>query len=65
MPREIKTEEEFFTIVERASECRVKRLRDSVKLKLRTPRYLYTFSTDPATAERLISGLKVPVIDIP
>ena len=46
MPREIKTEEEFLEIVERASECRVKRLRDSVKLKLRTPGYLYTFKTD-------------------
>ena len=64
MPREIQNEEEFLEIVERASECRVKRLRDSVKMKLRTPSYLYTFKTDPGTAERLLAGIKVPIIDV-
>jgi len=64
LPREILSEEEFFAVLERAEECRVKRLPDEVKLKLRTPRYLYTYKTDPSTAERLIAGLKIPVIDI-
>ena len=64
MPREILSEEEFFQILERAEECRVKRLPDEVKLKLRTSRYLYTFKTDPSTAERLLAGMKIPVIDV-
>ncbi|MDO8056954.1 MAG: hypothetical protein Q6361_08845 [Candidatus Hermodarchaeota archaeon] len=64
MPREILSEEEFFQILDQAEECRVKRLPDEVKLKLRTPRYLYTFKTDPSTAERLLAGMKIPVIDV-
>ncbi|MFW9830720.1 MAG: hypothetical protein ACFFD8_03000 [Candidatus Thorarchaeota archaeon] len=64
MPQEIQSEEEFLAIVPRASECRVKRLRDGVKLKLRTAGYLYTFKTDPGTAERLLAALKIPVIDV-
>jgi hypothetical protein len=64
VPREIQSEEEFLEIVERASEIRVKRLRDSVKLKLRTPGYLYTYVCDPGTAERLLAGMKLPVIDV-
>jgi hypothetical protein len=64
MPREILSEEEFVEILERAEECRVKRLPDEVKLKLRTPHYLYTFKTDPSTAERLLAGMKIPVIDV-
>ncbi len=64
MPREIQSEEEFIKILERAIECRVKRLRDSVKLKLRTPRLLYTYKCDPGSAERLLSGLKIPIIDV-
>jgi hypothetical protein len=64
MPREIQTEEEFLELVELASECRVKRLPDVVKLKLRTPSYLYTFKTDPGSAERILSTLKIPVVDV-
>lgn len=64
MPREIRSEEEFTKLVPRAVEVRVKRLRDAVKLKLRTPQSLYTFKCDPATADRLLSGLKIPVVDV-
>ncbi len=64
MPREIQSEEEFLEIIQRASECRVKRLQDTVKLKLRTPSYLYTYKTDPATAERLLAAMKLPISDV-
>lgn len=64
MPREIHSEEEFLALVPLVIDCRVKRLPDVVKLKLRTPRYLYTFKCDPTTAERLLSGLKVPIVDV-
>jgi len=33
-------------------------------LKLRTPSYLYTFKTDPGTAERIIAALKIPIVDV-
>ncbi len=64
MPREVQTEEEFLAIVDRAVECRVKRLQDTVKLKLRTQRCLYTYKCDTATAERLIGRLKIPIVDV-
>lgn len=64
MPREVQTEEEFLVILDRAIECRVKRLPDTVKLKLRTRRYLYTYKCDTATAERLIGRLKIPIVDV-
>jgi large subunit ribosomal protein L38e len=64
MPREVQTEEEFLALVDRAIECRVKRLHDTVKLKLRTRRYLYTYKCDTATAERVIGRLKIPIVDV-
>jgi len=64
MPREIQSEEEFQTILPRAIECRVKRLPDIVKLKLRTQRHLYSYKCDPATADRLLGGLKIPIVDV-
>jgi len=64
MPHEIRSEEEFTALIPRAVEVRVKRLREMVKLKLRTPQRLYTFKCDPATADRLLSGLKVPIVDL-
>ncbi|MFX1562806.1 MAG: hypothetical protein ACFFDP_05820 [Promethearchaeota archaeon] len=64
MPREIHSEEEFIALIPGAIECRVKRLPDVVKLKLRTSRFLYTFKCDPGTAERLLGGLKIPIVDV-
>ena len=64
MPSEIRSEEEFTKLIPRAVEVRVKRLRDAVKLKLRTPQRLYTFKCDQGTADRLLSGLKVPIVDL-
>jgi len=65
MPREIFSEEEFLQIAERAMVCRVKRLKDgTVKLKLRTPRYLYTLKTDERKAEELLKQVKCPVEEV-
>ncbi|MFX1555175.1 MAG: hypothetical protein ACFFBV_14715, partial [Promethearchaeota archaeon] len=52
MPREIFDEKKFLEISEYAIHCRVKRLKEIVKLKLRTKKTLFTFKTDPTTAER-------------
>ena len=65
MPREIKSEEEFFKVAERALVCRVKRLKDgNVKLKLRTPKYLYTLKVESGKAEEILKKLKLPVEEI-
>ncbi|MFX1419774.1 MAG: hypothetical protein ACFE9N_12715 [Promethearchaeota archaeon] len=64
MPREIFDEDKFLEISEFAIHCRVKRLKDIVKLKLRTKKILYTYKTDPTTAERLIRNISCDVIEL-
>ncbi|MFW9876065.1 MAG: hypothetical protein ACFFG0_23425 [Candidatus Thorarchaeota archaeon] len=64
MPREIFDEERFIELSEFAVHCRVKRLKEEVKLKLRTKKILYTFKTDPLTAERLIRNISCDIIEL-
>ncbi|MEE9378762.1 MAG: hypothetical protein V3V33_12090 [Candidatus Lokiarchaeia archaeon] len=64
MPREIFDEEKFSELSEYAIHCRVKRLKDIVKLKLRTKKTLYTFKVDPMTAERLLRDISCDIIEI-
>ncbi len=63
MPSELTDTEEFVKISERATECRVKRLKDIVKLKLRTPRQLYTLRVDPNKAAELLKLIRCEVIE--
>ncbi len=63
MASEIAEAEEFVKLSERASECRVKRLKDIVKLKLRTPRQLYTIRLDPEKATEVLKMIKCEVIE--
>jgi large subunit ribosomal protein L38e len=64
VPREIFEEDKFLELSEYAIHCRVKRLKDIVKLKLRTKKILYTYKTDPATAERLLRTIACDVIEL-
>ena len=64
MPIEVFDKEEFLSLSQKASECRVKRLKDVVKLKLRTPRCLYTIKLDEGTAEELLKEIKCPIVDV-
>jgi len=64
MPAEIKDTEEFLKISERATYCAIKRLPRTVKLKLRTPRRLYTLKTNPAKAEEIIKKLSCEIREI-
>ncbi|MEM2463955.1 MAG: hypothetical protein QXY07_04655, partial [Candidatus Bathyarchaeia archaeon] len=50
MPTEIFDVDKFVEISERAEYCAVKRLKDVVKLKLRTPKMLYTLKVEPSKA---------------
>ena len=63
MPSEVADTEEFVKLSERASECRVKRLKDIVKLKLRTPKQLYTIRLDPEKAAEVLKLVRCEVIE--
>ncbi len=63
MPTEVRDSEQFVRISERATECRVKRLKAVVKLKLRTPSRLYTIQIDPEQAAALLKQIRCEVIE--
>jgi hypothetical protein len=64
MPSEISEPEKFIAISEHAEYCSVKRLEKIVKLKLRTPRQLYTIKVAPVKAEEIIKKLQCEVREI-
>jgi len=64
MPTEIHDVEEFVKLSEIALACRVKRLKDLVKLKLRTPRMLYTIKLEAAKAEEVLRRIKCEVREV-
>jgi len=64
VPSEIFDQEKFVEISGRAEYCAVKRLKDIVKLKLRTSKRLYTLKVEPATAEEIIKKLQCEIREI-
>ena len=64
LPAEIFDPEEFIEISERAEYCAVKRTKDIVKLKLRTPSRLYTLKVEPLKAEEIIKKLKCEIQEL-
>ncbi|MHA1130638.1 MAG: 50S ribosomal protein L38e [Candidatus Helarchaeota archaeon] len=64
MPKEIKDIEQFIELSNNAVECRVKRIKNVVKLKIRTPKYLYTLKLEPDMAEDTIKKIKCHVIEV-
>lgn len=58
MPKELKSSEQFEKLLPRALELRVVRDKDFVKLKLRTPEFLYTFKTNEEEADDIIKNAK-------
>ncbi|MGQ9468905.1 MAG: hypothetical protein ACUVTD_03645 [Nitrososphaerales archaeon] len=64
MPKQIFNVEDFKSFLEKAVECRVVRLDDKVKLKLRTPKMLYVFITSKEEADDLLKDIKVEVREI-
>ena len=62
---EINDEEEFIQIAQtRASECRIKKGKNELKLKLRTPKHLYTFKTTPQKGEELLKKIEIEQIEL-
>jgi len=64
VPSEIFDAERFVEISGRAEYCAVKRLKDEVKLKLRTSRKLYTLKLEPVKAEEIIKKLQCEIREI-
>jgi hypothetical protein len=51
MPSEITDVDKFVALSAKAKYCSVQRLKDSVKLKLRTPNQLYTLKIEPLRSD--------------
>ena len=64
MPAEITDTDKFVGLSETAHECRVKRSKDLVKLKLRTPSQLYTFKVKVDRADEVIKRLKCEIVEV-
>jgi ferritin-like protein len=64
MPSEVLDAEKFVEISARADYCAVKRLKDVVKLKLRTARQMYTLKAEPPDAEDIIKRLQCEIREI-
>lgn len=64
MPEEVFDPEKFVQISERAEYCAIKRLKKAVKLKLRTPKRLYTLKVDPTRAEEIVKKLRCEIREV-
>ncbi len=64
MPTEVFDKDEFMELSEKATECRIKRNPDNVKLKLKTSRRLYTLKLEPGDEDEVISKLRCPTVEI-
>lgn len=64
MPAEIFNIEEFIKLSDSASECRVKRTKGIVKLKLRTKKRLYTIKLKEDEAEEALKKIKCPIVEV-
>jgi len=64
MPVEIFDVDEFIEIAKRAEYCNIKRLEREVKLKLRTPKKLFTLKVNPTKAEEIVKKLSCEIREI-
>lgn len=64
MPEEIRDVDKFVQLSEHAEYCAVKRLKDKVKLKLRTPGKLLTLKVEPADAEGIVKKLRCEIREV-
>jgi len=64
MPAEISDVDAFVALSAKAEYCSVKKLDQIVKLKLRTPRKLFTLKVDPLKADEIIKKLKCEIQEL-
>ncbi len=61
MPSEITDVDKFVSMSAKAKECQVKRLKDGVKLKLRSPSQLYTLKIETVRTDEIIKRLQCTI----
>jgi ferritin-like protein len=61
MPSEITDVDKFVALSAKAKYCSVQRLKDSVKLKLRTSKQLYTLKIEPLRSDEIIKKLQCEI----
>jgi ferritin-like protein len=61
MPSEITDVDKFVAMSAKAKHCSVQRLKDTVKLKLRTSHQLYTLKIEPVRADEIIKKLQCEI----
>ncbi len=64
MPKEITNIDDVDKIASKATEIRIKRLKDVVKVKFRTKKYLYTLKLTPEEFEKIFPRLRELGIEI-
>ncbi len=64
MPKEVLNIEEFRKVMPYASECRVVRSGETVKVKLRLKRLLYVYKTNTKDVDELLKEIKTDIIEI-
>jgi ferritin-like protein len=64
MPAEIFDIDKFVQVAERAEYCAIKRLKKTVKLKLKTPKKLYTLKIDPNKADEVLKKIRCEVREV-
>lgn len=64
MPQEIFDVDKFIQLSEQAEYCAVKRVKKVVKLKIRTPKKLFTLKVDPGTAESIVKKLRCEIREV-
>jgi hypothetical protein len=64
VPVEIFDVDKFIEIAEKAEYCNIKRLEREVKLKLRTPKTLFTLKVNPTKAEEIVKKLRCEIREI-
>jgi len=64
MPEEVFDVDRLINLSGRAEYCALKRLKKSVKLKLRTPRRLYTMKINPTEAEGVVKKMRCDIVEV-
>lgn len=64
MPTEIDNIEDFIKLSQKVEDCRIKRLGDIVKLKIKTSGRLYTLKLEKGKAEGIIKRLKCKTAEV-
>jgi hypothetical protein len=64
LPKQITDPDELLKLSENAIEARIKRLKDIVKIKIRTLKYLYVMKAAPEVAEEILKRVRCEIVEV-